>query len=318
MKRFLARKSISGSLSNGQVQRRRNRLTKLIVREDWKGFLDEIDSSSKKTATENGLGDAVAPAADEAMVQALLLLDIDSERSALHIVCRAHPPFQVVQKIVLLCPASVKHLDKAGHSPLHSASEWGACPRIIEFLIKRYPRAACMVDMEGKNPLHLCCENCSFEESCDTGAPWKGSEDGSQADAVWPILAKGPLLPVVKALLKAAPDCVNLEDDEEMNALEYAIMFDADVKVVKVLQKASTNAWKLKTKAPVVLDYAPSMARTSVSSTASESVRTSSFVSQFAKMDLGLSLDGRQASPAVAKLSVGSEQKRICGVSKAA
>lgn len=235
MRYILSKAKISGA-NNAKVQRKRNRLTRFIIREDWDGLFNELEADLDAPNVED------VEVVDEAVVKALLVLDPDTDRSALHIICSAHPPLHVVQKVARACPEALSQMDKNGHTPLHCAAEWGASSAVVDFLIYKYPAAAGMTDLDGKTPLHLTCENCCYDAACDMGhLPF---EKNCGADESQPQLVKGPLLPVIKALCKAAPKIPNIEDDEGISALEYAIMHDADVKVVKLLQKASSTAWK--------------------------------------------------------------------------
>jgi len=48
----------------------------------------------------------------------------------------------------------------------------------------------------------------------------------------------------VRALIKAAPDAVNIEDNEETTVIESAISTDAPYDAVRAIQKASERDWK--------------------------------------------------------------------------
>lgn len=52
------------------------------------------------------------------------------------------------------------------------------------------------------------------------------------------------MLQVVKLLKTAAPKSMNLEDHEGMNAIEYALESDADIKVIKSMQRACRDDWR--------------------------------------------------------------------------
>merc|ERR1719156_223082 len=46
------------------------------------------------------------------------------------------------------------------------------------------------------------------------------------------------MMNVVRLLKTSAPASVNLEDGEGMNAIEYALDSDADIRVIRVMQRA--------------------------------------------------------------------------------
>jgi hypothetical protein len=52
------------------------------------------------------------------------------------------------------------------------------------------------------------------------------------------------MLQVIHILRKAAPYSFNLEDADGCNAVEYAITYNADIKVIKVMQRIARDYWK--------------------------------------------------------------------------
>ena len=55
-----------------------------------------------------------------------------------------------------------------------------------------------------------------------------------------------PSLDTVRVLLSGSLDSVILEDIDEMNAVEYALVSDADIEVVNLLQRATQRVMKKK------------------------------------------------------------------------
>lgn len=49
---------------------------------------------------------------------------------------------------------------------------------------------------------------------------------------------------IVNMLKDAAPKSFNLEDNDYMNAVEYALESDTDIKVVKTIQRACRDDWR--------------------------------------------------------------------------
>merc|ERR1712111_128893 len=94
----------------------------------------------------------------------------------------------------------------------------GATPDVIAYLIKTNPSVAGVPDSTGKTPMHYVGEYYlqNFNSSLH------GCNDS--------------MLKVVRLLKKAAPMSVNLEDDEGMNAIEYALVNDANLEVIKSMQ----------------------------------------------------------------------------------
>ncbi|KAK1744428.1 hypothetical protein QTG54_004961 [Skeletonema marinoi] len=111
--------------------------------------------------------------------------------------------------------------DCVGRTPLHVACGTGADAEIIRLLVEAYPQACDLQDEDGRLPLHLACdiECVLFEGDQTERAP--------------------PTIDVVRALLSGSWRSVLVEDEDEMSPIEYAIVSDANIKVVKLLQKTS-------------------------------------------------------------------------------
>ena len=139
----------------------------------------------------------------------------------LHTVIKYDPPLHLVEAMIHAHGDALKGQDCLGRTPLHVACGTGADAQIIRCLVKAYPQACELQDEDGRLPLHLACDReCALF-------------DGDQAPRPPPSIG------VVKALLSGSIRSVLVEDDDDMSPIEYAIISDADVKVVQLLQKAS-------------------------------------------------------------------------------
>mmetsp|Transcript_18172 Transcript_18172/g.39281 ORF Transcript_18172/g.39281 Transcript_18172/m.39281 type:complete len:169 (+) Transcript_18172:494-1000(+) len=148
----------------------------------------------------------------------------------LHAIVRHNPPNEVLTNMIKLYPKALEAADCLGRMPLHIAAGSGANTWVMKFLVLAFPQACNIQDEDGRTPLHLACDS-----SCEL------FEDDEQNP-------RGPPdFKVVRTLLKGSPEAVTLEDIDEMNALEYAIMSDAPIEVVKLLQKATQNQAKKRT-----------------------------------------------------------------------
>ena len=85
-----------------------------------------------------------------------------------------------------------------------------------------YPDACNIQDEDGRTSLQLACNaSCElFEENDDSSPRGPPSRD------------------TVCVLLSGSLDAVVLEDGDEMNAAEYALLSDAPIEVITLLQKA--------------------------------------------------------------------------------
>ena len=137
----------------------------------------------------------------------------------------------MVKKASKYFPRSLDRINGDGRLPLHIATRWGASPKVIKFLIKARPDAALAQDNFGNTPLHLTCKG--YHKNfvpC-----FKNEPD-----------LKVSLLQIVQALLQSAPKVVNLENEDDMTALEYAITGEVDREVVRLLHEASLDDWKMR------------------------------------------------------------------------
>jgi len=146
----------------------------------------------------------------------------------LHASVRFDPPPRIVELLVELVPDSPSRVDCVGRTPLHVAAGSRASPALMGVLARAHPRACATRDDDGKTPLHLACDNeCDLFEGGD-------EDEGGEERRLLP--REPPSYDVVRALVKVDPLCVPLEDYAGMSALEHAIISNAPIRVVKLLQ----------------------------------------------------------------------------------
>ena len=126
---------------------------------------------------------------------------------------------------------SLYRVDKDGRFPIHVAALNGADPEVMCFLINSNSASTGIKDTLGKTPLHYVCEE------------YLEIHDGVNSN-----LKQMDLYLNVGLLLKAAPSSVNVEDDEEMNPIEYAIASGAREHIIKEMQRASRLCWRARKK----------------------------------------------------------------------
>lgn len=139
----------------------------------------------------------------------------NSARDILHILFASDPPLDVVTDLLTLCPSRVEAIDSTGRTPLHMATASGASAEVVEPLIALHPAAAGSRDSRGETPLML------------------AAAHGKRADKS-----------LIKALIRASPHTVNDEDDEDMSALEYALLSEVPRDVFRMLQKSCAKERK--------------------------------------------------------------------------
>mmetsp|Transcript_11082 Transcript_11082/g.16707 ORF Transcript_11082/g.16707 Transcript_11082/m.16707 type:complete len:234 (-) Transcript_11082:29-730(-) len=139
----------------------------------------------------------------------------------LHAVVKYNPPLHILDAMIDAHSDALMGQDCVGRTPLHVACGTGADAEIIRLLVEAYPQACDLQDEDGRLPLHLACdiECVLFEGDQTERAP--------------------PTIDVVRALLSGSWRSVLVEDEDGMSPIEYAIVSDANIKVVKLLQKTS-------------------------------------------------------------------------------
>ena len=140
----------------------------------------------------------------------------------LHTCVQFDPPIKVLDRMIQIYPQALSVEDCLGRTPLHVAAGIRASPWIMKVLTVNYPQACKIQDEDGRTPLHFSC-NAACKLFEDDECPSRGP----------------PSLDTIRVLLSGSLSAVILEDFDERNAVEYAIMSDAPIDVIKFLQKAS-------------------------------------------------------------------------------
>ncbi len=147
-----------------------------------------------------------------------------------HYACRFNPPRTIIRHLESLYPGSLRMPDNMGRLPLHYAAKWGGSYRLIVYLVEQNRSAASARDSLGRTPLHLLCK--SYSPSAGSNKlPGDLSSDDNMVQAT-------------TALIAAAPDVVNIEDNNGMTVIEYAISSNAPYRAVRLIQNASERDWK--------------------------------------------------------------------------
>lgn len=146
----------------------------------------------------------------------------------LHAIVRYDPPITLLSDMIKLYPSALFATDCLGRTALHVAA--GSCASLdtIKLLIMAYPHACNMQDGDGRTALMIACDS-----SC---VMFQGQDTNSQRGP--------PDFQVIRTLLSGSKQSVLLEDCDETDAIECAILSDASVEVVKLLQKVKQNQLK--------------------------------------------------------------------------
>ena len=186
-------------------------ITRLISKREWQQLEDALATDPHLPIDD--------PTVPHAVTQDIVI----------HFAVRFQSPLRTVLLLSRHFPSSLEQSDATGRYPIHVAAKWGAMPDVIEFLIRTNPAAAGVQDDLGKTPMHYVAE-------------YYTRNYNRRIASVCPV--NESMLLVVKLLKNAAPKSVNLEDHDGVNAIEYALESDADIKVVKTMQRACRDDWR--------------------------------------------------------------------------
>ena len=155
---------------------------------------------------------------------------IITEESVVHFALRYRAPIHIIKLLAKYYPLCLTRPDCTGKFALHVACKYGTSPTIMEFLISENKLAAGVQDPDGKTPVHYLaeCYASNYETSSDSAS----------------LTVNEYMIVIIQLLREAAPESFNVEDEEERNAIEYAIENDADIKVIKKMQYAARDNWR--------------------------------------------------------------------------
>ena len=186
-------------------------------------LLSSIDARDWDLFTEVGIKN---PKAFRSIAKILATSSEFNGMTFLHAAMRHNPPVALVADICKICPDAPSRRDCLNRTPLHVAAGVGADVEVIQYLATVAPETCTTQDEDGRTPLHFLCDiDCQLFEGEET-----------RRDP--------PSYEVVRALLCASIDSAAMEDADEMSPLEYAIFSHADIRVVKLLQKAAQKTMK--------------------------------------------------------------------------
>ena len=158
-------------------------------------------------------------------------IEIDAKKiitdcSVVHFALRYRAPLHIIKLLAKCYPLCLTRPDCTGKFAVHVACKYGSPPNIMEYLISENKLAAGVQDPEGKTPVHYLaeCYASNYETVSHTVNEY--------------------MMEIIRYLREAAPESFNVEDEEERNAIEYAIENDSNIKVIKMMQRAARDDWR--------------------------------------------------------------------------
>ena len=194
-------------------------LLHIIESKDWQNF--------EKLALSN-------PETFRALCKAIAGCEEFHGMNLLHAVARCAPPLTIVAMMIVCCPDLPSATDCLGRTPLHVAVGLGASPDLIKLIAHSWPAACISPDEDGKTPLHIACDtSCElFADDSTKTSPSRASPDHDS----------------IRYLLSVCPHAATMEDLDEMSPLEYAILSDAEMDTVELLQTAASISLRIQSR----------------------------------------------------------------------
>lgn len=150
----------------------------------------------------------------------------------LHHACHFNAPLRIIRRLATIFPSSPNTANSRGRYPIRIAVAGGCQPDVIQFLMQVNHQVVRLQDESGKNPIHYAAD-CYAQNFSDNNFDVPNHHEVYRNT-----------LQVVEYLVKAAPESVNVEDNDEMNPIEYALINGCHIKIVKTLQRASRKDWR--------------------------------------------------------------------------
>jgi len=136
-----------------------------------------------------------------------------------------------IRAILKLHPHTIRCLNSLGQTALHVAAARAVAPDILWFLFETHPDQCSVRDAKGRYPIHYLAMRC--RDIIDNFEPSEANVSSQE----W-------LMDLTKAMYRAYPVAITLEDFRRQNPIECALLNDAPYQVFKLLQRCSATYWK--------------------------------------------------------------------------
>lgn len=208
----LPRDDTSGGSFRSTISTSLDSLVYLVIHEDWKLALHALTCHPTESYSEYS---------DYRMSNGDTLV---------HFVCRNHPNYDIIEKLIQIIPDSLSTINADGQLPIHVAVHHGAHPIIIDYMIQCSANSLKKRDSLGRAPLHIACA--FYSESFKNTIGMCEYSKFSAASKV------------IKILARKGASVVNAEDNNGFSALEYAIISNSDLEAIHFLQHCCQRNWK--------------------------------------------------------------------------
>jgi len=157
----------------------------------------------------------------------------------IHDACKYSAPLQIITELSVRFPSSINSVDDHGRYPIHVAVASGCKPDVIGFLIQENAASAGVQDIYGKTPIHYATDSYAMNYNFSVRIlniiyrPFHNLDKMHQNT-----------LSVIELLGKAAPHTLNIEDNNEMNPIEHAVLNYTSARALKAMYLISRKDWK--------------------------------------------------------------------------
>jgi hypothetical protein len=190
---------------------------------------------------------------------------IQSDRSVSKLTkaCKRDRSLKEIKSIVDKFPDSVTLADLQGYTALHVSADNATSPAVLLYLLQLFPEACSLADKQGKMPLHYVAVPSKWSARRPIGSFIFESDDGESVEDE--MILHPQYMDLLQAFMQAYPSALAHDDFTGQNPIECALLDDAPLEVVKIMQRHSVDHLRMasnqKCVAPAVMQSAVSAHR---------------------------------------------------------
>lgn len=127
-------------------------------------------------------------------------------------------------------PGLLGHRGDDGRYPVHAACTYAASSDLVYKCVSMYPHTAAAQDNDGRTPFHLLCKD--YAKQCEVSTSLdKNAIERRMTYVLW-------------ILYRSAPQAIIIEDNEGVDAVEYALEADLSLPFIGILQHMVSKVHK--------------------------------------------------------------------------
>jgi hypothetical protein len=156
--------------------------------------------------------------------------------------CKRDRSLKEIKSIVDKFPDAVKVADLQGHTALHVSADNATSPAVLLYLLQLFPEACSLADDQGKMPLHYVAVPSKWSTRRDFASFILESDDegGMEDNMIHP-----QYVDLLQAFVQAYPGALAHDDSRGRNPIECALLDNAPLDVVTIMQGHSVDHWRM-------------------------------------------------------------------------